>query len=241
MIYIHNFWCNQEQKEALDREEKRAKLCSIPSGIENITSSTFKRKVVEFLNCASCHHATKRESCKEKASHQGGLFVADMSVKRALRNTLLEDLAVGEVVGLAVDGDRLVPGPHVVDELLVLLLGGVELGELVGGHVGSNLEGGGGVLATDDKGTLDDGVVGLAEDGTGTEDVLAAALETGEEATDLVVAHESHGELLVVEVVEAPDRELVELAVLPEPGKGDLTGLLVRVLALPVKIVSKWY
>ena len=103
MIYIHNFWCNQEQKEALDREEKRAKLCSIPSGIENITSSTFKRKVVEFLNCASCRHATKRESCKEKASHQGGLFVADMSVKRALRNTLLEDLAVGKLHGLAID------------------------------------------------------------------------------------------------------------------------------------------
>jgi hypothetical protein len=79
-----------------------------------------------------------------------------MSVKQALDNTLLHDLAVGELVGLAVDDDRLVPGPHVVDELLVLLLGGVELGELVGGHVGSDLEGRGGVLATDDKGTLDD-------------------------------------------------------------------------------------
>jgi hypothetical protein len=55
--------------------------------------------------------------------------------------------------------------------------------------------------------------------------------------TDLVVAHEGHGELVVVKVVEAPDREFVELAVLPEPGKGDLTGLLVGVLALPVKIV----
>jgi hypothetical protein len=92
-------------------------------------------------------------------------------------------------------------------------------------------------LAADDKGTLDDGVVGLTEDGTSTEDVLTTALETREEAADLVVAHEGEGELLVVLVVEPPDRELVELAVLPEPGKGDLTGLLVGVLALPIDLL----
>ena len=164
-----------------------------------------------------------------------------MSVKQVSNNTLLHDLAVGELVGLAVDNDGLVPGPHVVDKLLVLGVGGVELGEGVGLHVGGDLEGGGSLLATDDKGTLDDGVVGLAEDSTGTEDVLAAALETGEETTDLVVAHEGHGELLVVLEVHAPERELVELAVLPEPGKGDLTGLLVGVLALPVEIVRIWF
>ena len=92
-----------------------------------------------------------------------------MSVKRALRNTLLEDLAVGEVVGLAVDGDRLVPGPHVVDELLVLLLGGVKLGELVALDIGSDIEGGDSFLATDDESTCDDGVVGLSVDRAGTE------------------------------------------------------------------------
>ena len=172
----------------------------------------------------------------ESITSGGIIRIRHVSQKQALDNTLLHDLAVGELVGLAVNDDGLVPGPHVVDVLPVLLLGGVELGELVGRHVGSDLEGGGGVLAADDEGTLDDGVVGLAEDGTGTEDVLAAALKTGEEATNLVVAHEGHGELVVVKVVEAPDRELVELAVLPEPGKGDLTGLLVGVLALPVEI-----
>lgn len=151
---------------------------------------------------------------------------------------LLENLAVGELVGLAVDHDGLVPGPHVVDELLVLRLAGVELGELVGLVVGGDVEGGESILATDDEGTLDDGVVGLAEDGTAAEEVLAAGLETSEETTNLVVAHEGHGELVVVLEVHAPDGELLEVDVLPEPGEGDLTGLLVGVLALPVRVVS---
>ena len=44
---------------------------------------------------------------------------------------LLEDLAVGPLVGLAADLDGLVPRPLILDESLVLGLGGVELGELV--------------------------------------------------------------------------------------------------------------
>jgi hypothetical protein len=174
---------------------------------------------------------------QRNASHQG-LFVAKSVKAHGVNSTLLEDLAVGKLHGLTVDDDGLVPGPHVVDELLVLGLGGVELGEDVRLHVGSDVERRLGLLSTDNEGTLDDGVVGLAEDGTGAEDVLAAALETREEATDLVVAHEGEGKLLVVLVVEAPDRELVELAVLPEPGKGDLTGLLVGVLALPRRLLA---
>jgi hypothetical protein len=186
----------------------------------------------------SCHHATKGNHAKERIT-SGVIRSRRSSVKahRRQQGTLLEDLAIGKLHGLAVDDDRLVPSPHVVDELLVLGLGGVELGEGVRLHVGGDIERRLGLLATDDKGTLDDRVVGLAEDGASTEDVLAATLETREEATDLVVAHEGEGKLLVVLVVEAPDRELVELAVLPEPGKGDLTGLLVRVLALPMRLL----
>lgn len=186
----------------------------------------------------SCHHATKvkRESCK--GTHHIRVIRSRSGQAHGVNSTLLEDLAVGKLHGLAVDDDGLVPGPHVVDELPVLGLGGVELGEGVGLHVGGDIEGGLGLLATDNEGTTDDGVVGLTEDGTAAEDVLAAALETREEATDLVVAHEGEGELLVVLVVEAPDGVLVELAVLPEPGKGDLTGLLVGVLALPIKLLA---
>jgi len=45
------------------------------------------------------------------------------------------------VVGLVADNQGLVPGPGVVDELLVLLLGGVELDEAVGLPVGGDLSG----------------------------------------------------------------------------------------------------
>ena len=94
---------------------------------------------------------------------------------------LLEDLTVGPIIGLAIDGERLVPGPLVVDELLVLGLVGVELGELVTLPVRSDVESGGGVLAADDEGALDNGVVGLAVYGAAAEDVLARGLKTGKE------------------------------------------------------------
>jgi hypothetical protein len=99
------------------------------------------------------------------------------------KKRLLEDLAVSPLVLLAVLGDGLVPRPLVVDKLLVLGLGGVELGELVALVVGGDIESGKSILTTDKEGTLDDGVVGLAVHGSATEEVLAAALKTGEETT----------------------------------------------------------
>lgn len=96
---------------------------------------------------------------------------------------LLEDLSVRPLVGLAVDVDRLVPGPHVVDKLLVLSLGGVELGELVALVVRGDIEGRKSLLATDDECTTDDRVIGDTEDGRATKEVLAAGLETSEETT----------------------------------------------------------
>ena len=53
---------------------------------------------------------------------------------------LLEDLAVSPLVGLAVDLNGLVPGPLIIDVLLVL--GRVELGEVVALVVGGNVDGG---------------------------------------------------------------------------------------------------
>jgi hypothetical protein len=100
-----------------------------------------------------------------------------------VRTSLLEDLAVGPLVGLAVDSDGLVPRPLVVDKLLVFGLGGVELGELVALVVGSDVESGKSLLATNQESTLDDGVVGDTINRGSTEDVLAASLETGEETT----------------------------------------------------------
>ncbi|THZ99421.1 hypothetical protein D6C82_05163 [Aureobasidium pullulans] len=122
--------------------------------------------------------------------------------------------------------------PHGLDELLVLGVLRVELLELVRLDIGSNVEGGESLLATDKEGTTDERVVGATVDGSGTEDVLAGSLKTGEETTDLVVAHEGEGKLVVVLVVHSPEGVLLEVNVLPEPGKGDLAGLLVGVLAL---------
>lgn len=149
-------------------------------------------------------------------------------------NSLLEDLAIGPLVGLAVGLDGLIPAPLVLEEFLVLGLGGVELGELIGLPIWSDIESGHSLVATDEESTTDDGVVVLAVDGGGTEDVLAGSLKTGEEATDEVGAHESESQLIVVLVVDTPQGVLLGLVVLPEPGKGNGAGVLVGVLALPV-------
>ena len=97
--------------------------------------------------------------------------------------SLLEDLAVSPLVLLALLLDGLVPGPHAVDERLVLGLLGVELGELVALVVWGDIEGWEGLLATDVESTPNDGVVRNAENGGSTEEVLAAGLEAVEEAT----------------------------------------------------------
>lgn len=143
-------------------------------------------------------------------------------------------MAVSEGKGLAVNGDGDVPGPQVLDVLAVSLGGVVELLEVVGLPVGGDIEGRQILLATDKEDTLDDaGVVGT-EDSLGTEEVLAGSLQTGVEATDQVVGHEGELELLVVLVVNLPEGVLFGLVVLPEPGEGNGTGVLVGVLALPL-------
>lgn len=95
---------------------------------------------------------------------------------------LLENTTISKLISLAINNDGDILSPHISDELLVILAGVVELSELVRLPVGSDVEGLGGVLATDEESTLDDGVVVLAVDGGGAEDVLAGSLETGEEA-----------------------------------------------------------
>ncbi|THX29268.1 hypothetical protein D6D10_08970 [Aureobasidium pullulans] len=147
-----------------------------------------------------------------------------------MASALLEHLTICPLLALRLS--RFVPGPHGLDELLVLGVLGVELLELVRLDIGSDVEGGESLLATDKEGTTDERVVGATVDGSGTEDVLAGSLKTGEETTDLVVAHEGEGKLVVVLVVHSPEGVLLEVDVLPEPGKGDLAGLLVGVLAL---------
>lgn len=148
-------------------------------------------------------------------------------------NRLLENLAVGHLVLLAVDGGRLLPTPNILDKLAVFRLARVELGELVALVVGSDIESGDVFLATDDKGTLDDGVVVLTVNGGTSEDELARSLKAGVEATNQVVGHEGEGELVIVLVVDLPDGVFLEVDVLPEPLHG-LGGFVVGVVALPL-------
>ena len=146
----------------------------------------------------------------------------------------LEDLAVGVGVLLAVNSDGTVPLPLGLDVLAVLSLLRVELGEGVALVVGSDIEHGEVLLATDDESTLDDRVPVLAVHGGRAEDVLAGSLKTGIEAADQVVGHEDEGQLVVVLVVHAPDGVvLLQGNVLPEPLQG-LSLVVVGEVALPV-------
>lgn len=142
-------------------------------------------------------------------------------------------MAVGVRVLLAVDDDGLVPRPLGINKGTVLGLGGVKLDELVALPVGSDVEDRDIVLATDDKGTLNDRVVVGSVDGGAAKEVLAGALKTVVEAADEVVGHEGHGKLIVVLVGNLPDRVLLKGDVLPEPLEGS-GGLAVGVLALPL-------
>ena len=87
---------------------------------------------------------------------------------------------------LAINHNRLFPRPLIIDKLLILRLAGIQFLEFVAFVIRRYVEGWLGFLAADDEGTLDDGVVFLAVDGRGTEDVFAGGFESGEETALLV-------------------------------------------------------
>jgi hypothetical protein len=137
------------------------------------------------------------------------------------------------LVLLAVVHNGLVPGPLSLNVGPVLGVVGVELLELVALVVGSDVEDGQVFVATDDEGTLDDGVVVLSVDGSTAEQILSGGLQTGVEATNQVVGHEDEGELIVVLVLDLPEGVFVELGVLPEPLHG-VSLVVVGVITLPL-------
>lgn len=135
---------------------------------------------------------------------------------------------------LAVNSDRHVPSPHVRNVLAVLLAGGIKFSEVVALPVWGDVKGRDVLLAADHEDTTDDaGVIGAVH-GLSAEDVLARALQPSVKAADQVIGHEGELQLLVILVVHLPQRVLVGLEVIPEPGHGDRAGVFVRVLALPV-------
>lgn len=96
---------------------------------------------------------------------------------------LFELMAVNPGELLAFNDKRNVPGPHVTDELAVLFLGVVELGQCIALPVRSNLDRRVAFLATDQHDTADDTIVVDTVDGGSTEHVLARSLKTVEETT----------------------------------------------------------
>ncbi len=100
-------------------------------------------------------------------------------------NHLLEHFPIRPWIFFAVNNNRLIPSPLIIHKLFILRLTGIELREFEALVIGCYVEGWLGLLATDDEGTLDDGVVLLAVNGRGTEDIFAGGFEAGEEATYL--------------------------------------------------------
>lgn len=151
---------------------------------------------------------------------------------------LFEDVAISPGVLLAISFDSGVPGPHVLNELAVLLLGGVELLEVVALPVRGNVESSSMILATDHVNTTDEAVVVGTVDRLGTEDVLAGGLKTGLETTDQVVGHEGKLELIVVPEVNTPQRVFFSVEVLPEPRQDGRASVFVGVETLEVLEVN---
>ena len=152
--------------------------------------------------------------------------------------SLFEDVAISPGVLLVINVDIGVPGPHVFNELAVLLLGGVELLEIVALPVRGNVESSSVILATDNVDTTDEAVVVGTIDRLGTEHVLAGGLKTGLETTDQVVGHEGKLELIVVLEVNTPQREFFSVEVLPEPRHDRRASFLVGVETLEVLEVN---
>lgn len=100
---------------------------------------------------------------------------------------LLEHFPIRVRVFLAVNNNRLIPRPLIVNKLLILRLTGIKLCEFVALVIGCYVKGWLGFLATDDEGAFDDGVILFAVNGRGTEDVFARGFEAGEEATFLAL------------------------------------------------------
>lgn len=95
---------------------------------------------------------------------------------------LLEALGSSDIHFLAIDHDGLVSRPLVIEELPILFLRWIQLGELVALVVWRNIERRQCFLSAHNKGALNDGIVGLSKDGGAAEDVFPGSFETCEES-----------------------------------------------------------
>ena len=113
-----------------------------------------------------------------------GAYVASIHLAKPVISasyTLLEDLPVGPFISLPIDHNRLVPGPHFVDEFTVFLLRMVELCELVTFIIRSHIKRRKSFLSADEEGTLDDRVFRFAVHRSTAKDVFTRGFETSKE------------------------------------------------------------
>lgn len=165
----------------------------------------------------------------------GICFVGFLNYTRPQRSSrLFKDLTVSNLLELAVDLNRLVPRPDILNKGLVLGLGDVKLGVVVRLPIRSNIKSRSKVLASDEESTNDTVIVVLTGNNSATKHVLGGSRETVEETTNKVVGHEGKGKLVVVLVSNLPEGPLLRLVVAPEPRESSLTGLLVGVDTLPL-------
>lgn len=110
------------------------------------------------------------------------LGLTDKSERTKTRLHLFEDLTIRPLVRLPIDHNRLILAPLVLQKLLVLRLSGVKLDEVVAIIVGSDVKGRESLIATDEKGTSDDGVLVDTVNGGTPKDIFARGFEAVEES-----------------------------------------------------------
>lgn len=110
-------------------------------------------------------------------------------------------------IGPLLTADLEIPGVGSLEEGLVLGILEVELLELVRLPIGGDRDGGLDLLPAGDEDAADGGVVALAKDTHGTEEILARLLETVEESADEVRRHVRLCQFVVVLVVNTPEGE----------------------------------
>lgn len=92
-------------------------------------------------------------------------------------------MTVDPRVLLAVNVDRNIPSPQISNNLTVLFLGGIELGEAVALPVGGNIKGWEELLATGQINTSGQAVIVLPIHRVGAEEILSRSLKTSLETT----------------------------------------------------------
>ncbi|KAH3688921.1 hypothetical protein WICPIJ_000094 [Wickerhamomyces pijperi] len=128
---------------------------------------------------------------------------------------LFEHLTVSNFLGNTVDNNWLVPGEDVFDKGLVFWVGDIQLLEVVGFPIWSNIEGWLVLFTSDQEDTDNTVVVVFTVNNTGTEQVLGGTGQSVEETTQQVVGHEGQGQFVVVLVVDSPDGPFGGVKVFP--------------------------